>query len=593
MSVPTGDLNDSPGACPVVAPRAIGWIAALAVVLHVAWSLGPTLLRDDLFDGDAAQHTWWMYRFIDPTLFPNDPAAEYISQPVFVPVGYQLLFKTLVPIVDPQRLAESLAIVLSLVCAYIAWKLGQRIGCTAGAVAAIVAFCALDMPGNFIAGGFPRSFGLPMLMLGALAVMDRRWWLVGLLFLLSSLLYTPLVMNLAPLAGVMLLYSGWRNKSCSRDACVAHSGDAVTDGRRRRRSYISMGAMFALGLIALGVINTFTLRPLPESIGPFFTVEQMRAMPEWNKGGRMMLFRPWPIMYFGLSTAGIGIPIHYMPIVVGLLALTVILFRRAIPLTAWVLIGTALLVWGLAHVFLFKLYMPSRYMIYAKPVFAAMWAAGLGRDLYGVCCGGMGFQPMFLKRRTWAANPCRVGPSKSIFIASILVFGAAALVWVPGFVRQMHARPAWGPPAGYEAALDYIRETPDNTLVAAYPLDADAIPLRTRRSVLANLEMSVAMNVNYYADQKKRHATAFDLFFATDFDEVRRIAETWGVDLVLVNKTRLTHPDRWYYAPWPQRIEPLIERGEREGFALLKPPPDRIVFDEGDVIIVDVRPEPD
>src|SRR3954471_19032537 len=47
------------------------------------------LLRQDVYHFDACQHVWWTYRYRDPQLFPNDPIAQYMSQPVFGTYGYK------------------------------------------------------------------------------------------------------------------------------------------------------------------------------------------------------------------------------------------------------------------------------------------------------------------------------------------------------------------------------------------------------------------------------------------------------------------------------------------------------------------------
>ena len=86
---------------------AIVWISCLAVIVAVREFL-PPLLRCDLHDEDFAHHIWWLYHWTDSQLFPDDLAHLFFSQPILAPYGYQFLFRTLVPFVDPQLLAEAL-----------------------------------------------------------------------------------------------------------------------------------------------------------------------------------------------------------------------------------------------------------------------------------------------------------------------------------------------------------------------------------------------------------------------------------------------------------------------------------------------------
>src|SRR5690606_40444330 len=65
------------------------YAAAAALTLLVAallWA-GPALLRPDVFDGDAAHHVWWLYRYADPTLFPGDVMFDYFR--TSAPLGYR------------------------------------------------------------------------------------------------------------------------------------------------------------------------------------------------------------------------------------------------------------------------------------------------------------------------------------------------------------------------------------------------------------------------------------------------------------------------------------------------------------------------
>ena len=72
-------------------PRAQRTIAVALVVLVAAIvatrNYLPDLLSPFRFEDDARQHVWWTYRFADPDLFPNDPAATYFSAFTFAPPG--------------------------------------------------------------------------------------------------------------------------------------------------------------------------------------------------------------------------------------------------------------------------------------------------------------------------------------------------------------------------------------------------------------------------------------------------------------------------------------------------------------------------
>ncbi|HMF28739.1 MAG TPA: hypothetical protein VKE42_08210, partial [Candidatus Cybelea sp.] len=51
--------------------------AAVALAIAAALWVGPSLLRADLFEDDARQHVWWLYRYADPALFRGDVMVDY------------------------------------------------------------------------------------------------------------------------------------------------------------------------------------------------------------------------------------------------------------------------------------------------------------------------------------------------------------------------------------------------------------------------------------------------------------------------------------------------------------------------------------
>jgi hypothetical protein len=327
----------------------------------------------------------------------------------------------------------------------------------------------------------------------------------------------------------------------------------------------------ALGLVAVGVIASMYLRPLPADIGRWFTYDEAKQMPEWRDGGRTAFFRKPAILYFHNSMGGIGLKRAEAGIALAALVVTIAVFPRAIPPTAWMLLVTGLAMWALAHATLFKLYLPSRYLSYVRPIFAMIWAAGFVREIGRHCHGRFEF---------------RRGLS-TIFAAFVVMFA----IWQFVIFRHAMVRQPWDVPAGFDGALSALRSMPKETLVAAHPDDGNAIPLRARRSVLTNTEVSVAFNKAYYADQKRRLEASFAMLYATDWSTIDALADAWSVDVFLIDRRRLQDPlakPFIYFEPFRTSNVPLIEVGQSRGFALLDPPSDRILFSEGDVTLVRV-----
>lgn len=533
-----------------------GWpiliLLILAAIVQTLAHLGPQLLRDDLYSGDAQQHVWWLYRFIDPTLFPNDLIQRYYSLPAYSTPGYQLVMRVMILVLDPQHAAETLAILIALASIGMAAWLGFRIGKKTGASAAVLGFILFHNE-LLLEGGYPRTFGLLLLLAGALAMCRRKWWVLGLIFAVSPVIYAPTVLNLAPAAAVVL---------------------AVGIVRHRRLPH-GFVAMFVLGLVGVGLIAAIYLRPVPAEVGPWFSYKEARSLPEMRPGGRTAFFRKWDALYFKSPVSGIGLT-PKQTIVAAVILLILFIWRpTAVPLTAWAILLAAVLMFLAAHALLFKLYLPSRYTSYAFPTFTMMAMAAYAREVKAI-----------LVDRHLPARP---------WFRSLAVGGACVCFFVTLATSATHAAamlklPAYGSSAaGYESALVFLRTLPKDAVIAAHPEDANAIPLRTQRSTLANSETSVAFNKAYYLQMRERIGVIFKMLYATDWPTIDTAADAYGVSVFVLDQSRLASPDdRPYFKPFRDENEKLIAAGRQTGFAMQNAPADRVLFRHGNWVVLRV-----
>lgn len=520
-------------------------LLASAVLARALSSLLPLLLRQDHFAGDAAQHTWWMYRFADPTLFPNSLAADYFSQFFLSPAGYQLAIGTLCRFLDAQRVTEVLAIVLAVTAIVLAAAVGDRIGRRIGAAVALVVLGANHLE-LLVEGGFARSFGVVLLLAGMLCLLRRNWIATGGVVLASAAFYPPIVLTLAaPVAGVIGL-GVWRERKLPR------------------------GFWWLVGLsaVAAGVLAASYLRPLPPEIGRPFKYAEMITMQEWQRGGRFRFFdkSPW-VYYFHGTNSGLGYTVGRIAVASAVLLAAAVFIRRAVPLEAWALLAGCLTLWAAAHAFLFKLYFPDRYPMYGFPVFAVMAAAGIARELWPCC-------------RRLAVRRVATG-----VVIAFTFFTVATSVRAGMIAYREPGK--WLSADGYDAALAYLAKRPVRVQIASHPDDANAIPLRIRRNVLVNTESTLPIHDRYYAEMRRRTNDVFDLMYATDWPSIDRIARRDKIDYFLLDTRRLNDPDaRPYLRPFLQGNRERIATGRKQGFALLSPPANRVAFTRGDVVVL-------
>ncbi len=524
------------------------WVACLTAIISIREFL-PPLLRADIHDEDFAHHVWWTYKLSDPELFPADLAKDFFSLPILAPYGYQLYFRTLGVVFDAQFLAEILPFFLAGIGVTIAFRVGGCIGGGIyGGVIAALYFCFAEI--RFLHAGLPRSFATPILLYGAWALVGRRNAAFGFAILLAALFYPPSSANLV-LVGVVVV--GTR--------CF-----------RTRELPDSWFAMLVWTLCAMVVLAVAYFGPVPEGIGDKVSFAEAYAMPEFWPGGRSHFFDtdPWHF-YFGKRN-GLGIdPGLALALSLSLLVIWKV-FPVAIRLEAWAFVGTSLALFALAHLMLFSLHYPNRFTLYAVPVFGLFVVVGVATEIRGLV-----LRPPLLRDL--------VG---RLFHRRAMVALSAAILFGFGVEAAVKLNLVLGAPpdTDREAVYAFLRTLPKDTLVASHPNDADDIPLRANRSVLASMETSLSLYSGYYGQMAERIAASLAAFHAHDYDVVDQLYGMYGADVFVVNLARYDQKKSLYFKPFYLLTVSQWNAGNEKGFVLRDPEPDRVLFRRGDFVVV-------
>lgn len=289
-------------------------------------------------------------------------------------------------------------------------------------------------------------------------------------------------------------------------------------------------------------------------------------MPEFQPGGRQQLFIDDPVRYY-ITSARTGFrmsPLELALIALAVAVVTVSPGPRSLPLEGWALLGSALLCWVLAHGLMFAMYLPNRHVAWAMPLAVIILIAAA--------------VPQWLMRLRSRVDLHR----------QWLICGGLLAVWLGLGGYWMTA--TWMSPRAHdrEAAYAFLATLPRDTLIAAHPFDANPVPLRTRRSVLASHETAIAFYVGYYSRLKPRIEASLAATYATDWETVDALAQQYGVDAFLV--TPRGYNQTAFFQPFQASIDAATRGIAREDFVLLHPPEDRILFRSGDVVVVRVGP---
>ena len=308
---------------------AIALIAGLAAVSACRRFL-PDLISPYKYEKNSRQHVWWTYRFADPTLFPDDIAADYFSRLTFAPLGYQLVLKTFVPFVDAQTFTDAVPFAITGIIVLLAFRLGRTVsgGSSLGAaVAGVLGTLGLIL--GRVEGGLPRAWAMPVLLFALWGLLEKRWALFGVGLVAIVAFYPPLIVSVGLLGATLLAIE-------------------VARTRRLPRGFFALAVLGAVALMLLWVAYRC---PQPDAFGPQMTVEIARTMPEFGPNGRQPYFRSSDPVERFISNARSGLDLDPWKLVAVLVALALgtWLFPRAVPLGVWLMPAAALAAFIAAH----------------------------------------------------------------------------------------------------------------------------------------------------------------------------------------------------------------------------------------------------
>ncbi len=341
--------------------------ALLCIVIGVVLWAGPALLRVDLFDDDAAQHVYWLYRYMDPALFPGDASVQYFR--TSAPLGYRAFYSLVAAHFDALAAAEWLSVGLFLVTTWFAWGFATSIPGPArelrglAAVVAVIGFIVATHTSGGIMWvmAFQRTLALPLILGCMWALQNGRYLWVGVTWLVAGLVYPVVLPVLGIAAGAVFL----------RELVLQ---------RHMPRWWLANVLLAALAIAA-------ALYGLPhaDNLLPDYTYEQAKTMPEFGTSGRLALYTTSTLTnIFRYHMTGLGWP----PLPLAALAIAALLARfspqrRLVSFEAWIVLFAGVGLWGAMRVFpdelMFGLYVPNRHARWAIAAF------GVAAVPAGVC----------------------------------------------------------------------------------------------------------------------------------------------------------------------------------------------------------------
>ena len=331
--------------------------------------------------------------------------------------------------------------------------------------------------------------------------------------------------------------------------------------------------------------------------GPLVSAQEMVNHPEFYAHGRYPLL-PEPSLLWELISPWESIspfrewgPVAGALVGAGLLALVAAGVRR-LDWSAWrqrlkpvwYLGAASLVLYFLARLFLLKLFVPDRYLIYTLNLFYCLVLA-------------LGVQTA-LRAARW--------PRSAAILALVAMAGLGAWRLQGVGLKDYSA---------YRAVYTALAETPKDALMAGHPNLMDNIPTFAQRRAFATYELAHPWSRGFWAQLQPRLTDLFKAYYAADPQEVADFCRKYGIAFLIVDDRHFTPAflkggyflfpgdkphlpglarglaERIYapfFAPFDEQIRHLT--AGREKFALLSDPGFRSQALDQHVRLIDMRP---
>jgi hypothetical protein len=461
----------------------------------------PYLIQDD-----ARQHIFWMHRFVDPTLFPNDIIADYFQ--TINPIGYGAFYHFIAQLgIEPLLLAKLVPIALGFITSIYCFGVVMQLFPVpfAAFLTTVILNQGLWMRDEIITGT-SRAFLYPLFLAFIYYLLKKSFIPCMISVALQAVFYPPLALVEA---GTLLMrlvqWQGWKPKLS------------------RERSRYTFGIIGA-GLAIVLILSFF---PRLGTFAPMITAAQMQAMPEFGAGGRLGYFNQdfWQTWISGDSAI---LPRFVPPII--LLSILFPIFRLGSSLAHLIspkitllrdLLYASLVLFLLAHILLPRLYFPSRFTGHS------FW-------FVMVILSGIGITLGLEKLRVWVVQQgVNDGKVKAtIALTTIFILANLFLPIVPSIFLKGQSQIIGGAPKIYQ----FFAQQPKDILIASLAEEVDNIPAFSKRSILVSKEYALPFHLGYYNQIRQRAIDLINAQYSPSLPVLQDFIRKYKIDFFLVDR---------------------------------------------------------
>lgn len=483
--------------------------------LYGILSLKQAFAEPNLVHNDARQHIFWMLRFIDPDLFPNDLIADYFQS--VAPRGYTLVYKLGIILgINPFDFAKILPPILGLFVTYYFFRLCLEILPipVTGFIGCLIINQALWLKDD-LASGTPRAFINPLFIAFLYYLVKHSRLGVCVTVAAIGLFYPQYVF----IAAIMLILR------------VIHWENGRFQPSKNHLNYqILAGGLLVALIVLLPYIITSS------EFGPTITRAQAMNSPEFFEGGRSRFFHDnFMDIWFTGRRSGMFHSSLFTPATqcVALLLPFLLIFRRQFPLwkyitpQVWVLLQlliSSVLMFFASHALLFKLHLPGRYTeLSFRIIIAVLTAISLSLILDTLL-------RVFRNNHSYRVYRWLAVTLITVIVAILLLYPA----FVPYFplVRYEKGR--------MTEVYDFCQQQGKDIVIASLSAEADQLPTFAQRTVLMAREYAIPYHLGYYHQILARTLDMINAHYTDDLPKLQNFISQYNVDFWLIDPAAFT-----------------------------------------------------
>ena len=490
---------------------------------------------DYVIQDDARQHVFWMLRFIDEQLFPNDLIADYFQS--VAPVGYTNLYRLAATIgINPLFFNKILPIILGLITTAYCFGVCLQILPIplAGFITSLLLNQYLWLRDDLISAT-AVAFVYPLFVAFLYYLLKRSLIPCLIAIALLGLFYPQAVLISAGILILQLLT--WREGKLQ----------VVKEVKEYRFCLAGVG-------VALLVMLFYALKS--SEYGPVITAAEAKTMLEFAEDGKSEFFVQ-DIGDYWFTGQRSGIMPRFktvLPLIAGGLLPLLCLYPSPFPLLKQITSKVSLLVeitlaslgmFLLSHALLFKFHLPSRYTEHSLRIVTAI-AAGIALAVIidALLQFGRRHRGSRLEGKTILAW------GLALLILAIPILNSSLVKKFPKTEYVIGKVPA---------LYEFFSRQPKDILIASLTEEVNNLPSFSQRSILVGGEgYPVPYHKGYYKQFRQRTIDLIEAQYNSNLEEVQKFIQKYDVDFWLLEKSAFK-AEYIQKNEWMMQYQPIAE----------------------------------